>query len=275
MSNESEGRQAASDFREEHHLGTQPLGDLVTIIEQATGHEVAVLEGDPDEHGLAMRDPSSGAIYIGVARTPHPMRQRSTLAHELAHVLFEDWGTKFEPTTRDPAEIRADAFARHLLIPSEGLKALLKDRRPITETELSFVVQRFLVSPWMAAIALCDNGYIDQETKDEWRVLSTFSLAARHGWLDHYQSLRAESDRLRPPQKLLARAIAGYEEGVVSGQTIATLRGISVEQVQEELTDAGIVPHAFDTPSMAASDLPEVNVDLSALDDPENEDHGG
>jgi Zn-dependent peptidase ImmA (M78 family) len=61
------------------------------VIEQATGIDVAVLDVGPDEHGLTMRDPGRDAVFIGVARTRNPMRQRSTLAHELGHVLFEDW----------------------------------------------------------------------------------------------------------------------------------------------------------------------------------------
>ena len=91
MTAEAEGSETAGRFREEHHLGAQPLGDLVAVIEQATGIDVAVLDAGPDEHGLTMRDPVRGTVFIGVARTRNPMRQRSTLAHELGHVLFEDW----------------------------------------------------------------------------------------------------------------------------------------------------------------------------------------
>jgi len=52
------------------------------------------------------------------------MRQRSTLAHELGHVLFQDWADSDagDWSERNPAEIRADAFARHLLVPVEGLR---------------------------------------------------------------------------------------------------------------------------------------------------------
>jgi Zn-dependent peptidase ImmA (M78 family) len=91
VNTEAEGRTSAARFRQDHHLGVQPLGDLVAVIEQATGIDVAVLDVGPDEHGLTMRDPRRNAVFIGVARTRNPMRQRSTLAHELGHVLFEDW----------------------------------------------------------------------------------------------------------------------------------------------------------------------------------------
>jgi hypothetical protein len=34
---QAEGRDAAARFRKDHRLGVQPLGDLVAVIEQATG----------------------------------------------------------------------------------------------------------------------------------------------------------------------------------------------------------------------------------------------
>jgi len=64
---ETEGRAAAERFRQEHRLGPQPLGDLVALIEQSAGIDVAVLDVGPDEHGLTMRDPQRGAVFIGVA----------------------------------------------------------------------------------------------------------------------------------------------------------------------------------------------------------------
>lgn len=106
MNAEADGRTAAARFRREHRLGVQPLGDLVAIIEQATGIDVAILDAGPDEHGLTMRDPARDTVFIGVARTRNPMRQRSTLAHELGHVLFGDWADSDAGTwsDRSPAE---------------------------------------------------------------------------------------------------------------------------------------------------------------------------
>src|ERR1700678_2019234 len=172
---DAEGCAFAAQFRHDHHLGVQPLGDLAAVIEQATGIDVAVLDVGPDEHGLAMRDPVRGTVYIGVARTRNPMRQRSTLAHELGHVLFEDWADNDagDWSERDPAEIRADAFARHLLIPVEGLRDFIGQRPAVAESGLSAVVQRFLVSPQIAAIALRDARYIDETTKRDWMTLRT------------------------------------------------------------------------------------------------------
>ncbi|MGO1049696.1 ImmA/IrrE family metallo-endopeptidase [Crossiella sp. CA198] len=267
MNAEAEGRTAAARFRRDHHLGVQPLGDLVAIIEQATDIDVAVLDAGPDEHGLTMRDPARDAVFIGVARTQNPMRQRSTLAHELGHVLFADWadGCAGNWSDRSPSEIRADAFARHLLVPVEGLRELLGDRGFVTQSILSEVVQRFLVSPQIAAIALQQAQYIDEGTKLEWMALTAPKLAARFGWSDQYRALRADSDQRRAPQRLLARAINGYAEGVLSAQAIATLRGITLEAAEADLREAGVVP--VDRPVVWAdpAELPDVDVDLAAL----------
>lgn len=269
MTAEAEGRASAARFRQDHHLGVQPLGDLLEIIERATGVDVAVLDAGPDEHGLTMRDPARGTVFIGVARTMNPMRQRSTLAHELGHVLFEDWedSDAGDWSDRTPAEIRADAFARHLLVPAEGLREFIGARLSVGLSTLSAVVQRFLVSPQIAAIALRQAEYIDDVNKQEWMTLSAPQLAAWFGWTDQYQLLQASSDRRRAPQRLLARAITGYVEGVLPAQAIATLRGISLESLMEELAEAGVTaaerPIAWADPA----ELPDVHVDLAALDE--------
>jgi Zn-dependent peptidase ImmA (M78 family) len=266
---EAEGSAFAAQFRHDHHLGVQPLGDLVAIIEQATGIDVAVLDVGPDEHGLTMRDPARGTVYIGVARTRNPMRQRSTLAHEVGHVLFQDWADSDagDWSDRNPAETRADAFARHLLVPVEGLRDFIGDRSLAGVSALSPVVQRFLVSPPIAAIALCQAGYIDEATKRDWMTLSTPQLAARFGWADQYQVLQANSDQRRAPQRLLARAITGYVEGVLPLQAVATLRGISPEVMLQELHEAGVIPAERPIAWADPADLPEVQVDLAALDE--------
>ncbi len=248
----------------------QPLGDLAEVIEQATGIDVAVLDVGPDEHGLTMRDPARGTVFIGVARTRNPMRQRSTLAHELGHALFEDWVDNDRGgdwSDRSPAEIRADAFARHLLVPARGLREFITAGSTIGLSALSAVVQRFLVSPQIAAIALRQAGYLDEATKQEWMTLSARQLAARFGWTDQYQALQASSDRRRAPQRLLARAITGYVEGVLPAQAIATLRGISLETLVEELGEAGVTPAERPIAWADPAELPDVHVDLAALDE--------
>ena len=86
-------------------------------------------------------------------------------------------------------------------------------------------------------------------------------------WTDQYQLLQASSDRRRAPQRLLARAITGYVEGVLSAQAIATLRGMSLEAVIEELEEAGVTPVERPIAWADPAELPDVHVDLAALDE--------
>lgn len=253
---ERQAKAAAQKFRKEHRLGVQPLGDLIELIEQTTGHDVAILDASEGEHGLTMRDPARNAVYIGVARSQNPMRQRSTLAHELGHVIFNDWDQESEYGHRSPEEIRADAFARHLLVPVVGIREFLGSQEA-TEADLSAVVQRFRVSPQVAAIAMHDAGCISKATKTDWLQLRTPQVATRYGWSDHYAALQDDSNRLRAPQRLLKRAIAGYVSGVVSAQTIATLRGTTTEVVIDELEAAGIAPIEREAVDMNADLLPK------------------
>lgn len=271
MNAETEGASAATRFRRDHRLGVQPLGDLVAVIEQATRMDVAVLGAGPDEHGLTMRDPARDAVIIGVARTRNPMRQRSTLAHELAHVLFGDWADSDSGnwSERTPAEIRADAFARHLLAPIEGVREFLGPSDSVTQSGLSAVVQRFLVSPAIAAIALHQAQYIDTATKQAWMQFSAPQLAARFGWIDQYRALQADSDRARAPQRLLARAVNGYVEGVLSAQAIATLRGVSLQEAESDLRQAGVVPIERPVAWADPMELPDVEAVFPGLDGPD------
>ncbi|MFE3544079.1 ImmA/IrrE family metallo-endopeptidase [Nocardia sp. NPDC059177] len=269
MSTEYEGKQAAARFRADNKLGSAPLGDLVTLIEQFVGADVAVVDTEPDQHGMTMRRGIDGPVYVAVARTPHPMRQRSTLAHELAHIVFGDWSDNPQIDSAAPVESRANAFARHLLIPQQGVRDMVAGEYVGSgRAMLSAVVQRFLVSPRIAAIALEQAGSIDAATKSQWKSISTPNLAAEFGWLDRYQSLARESDRRRPPQRLLARAISGWLQNAVSIQTIATLRGSDAGTVERELRAAGLEPaESTVAPAWAAAaELPKVAFDLSEFD---------
>jgi Zn-dependent peptidase ImmA (M78 family) len=271
MNPEETGRAAAEAFREQHGLGAAPIADLVTLIEQMLGVDVAVTDAEDHGHGMSLRDPVRGVAVIGIARTRNPMRQRSTLAHEIGHLVMDDGDFAGSGSAGDAERTRqeqgADAFARHLLVPLKGVRSMLRKRTAVTVADLSAAVQRFVASPQLVAIQLHQAGLIDAASKAEYMAYTTSQLASRHGWPDQYHALQAESDQHRAPQKLLARAVAGYVEGVVPVETIARLRGLPVEQIQHELDDAGIRPTQASI--RAPADLPVPHLDFSDLDEAE------
>jgi Zn-dependent peptidase ImmA (M78 family) len=260
MNAEREGRDAAERYRTEHHLGTQPLGDLIALIDLEQRIDVAVIRSPAeDAHGITVRDPNTGTSMLIATATANPTRLRSTIAHELAHHLFGDKtpeGNDWD--SRPDEESRATSFARHLLLPIAALAAVLGEpsARPITESDVSALVQRFGLSPQMVAIQLCQARYISEQQKNQWMALTAPRLATRYGWSNTYALWQDESRAIRPPQRLLARAIDGYTNGLVSIDTIARLEDTDPNSARDALDDAGLTVQATGASTVDDDELP-------------------
>ena len=244
---EAEASKRAHEIRKQTGLGLAPIGDMVQFFE-SLGHDIAVIEiSDEDSHGMTASDPVSGAVFTVVATTKNPVRQRSTIAHELGHIIFDEWhqdenGADY--ASRNVSEKRADTFARHLLIPEEAIKDFF-ERNGCTDVSLrdfSALVQAFQVSPMMAAIATYNAGLISEDRKKGFGGYSTFMLAQLFGWADQYRQLQQASTAKKAPQRLLQRAVSAYQQGVLSAQSIANLRGLPVAAVLADFKEAGIEP---------------------------------
>ncbi|TDT95573.1 Zn-dependent peptidase ImmA (M78 family) [Streptomyces sp. 846.5] len=217
-SNESRAQQLAEGFRAEQRLEDAPIKDMFELVHAARGIDVLSIDAPDAEHGLSMTDPSTGRTVIAVATTPHPMRQRSSVAHELGHVLAGDLDGEAPlllPGGRSSAEICADAFARHLLLPLGAVRRRLPKGASVSQSDLSALVQEFEVSPHLAAIQLRTAGLIDAEVCTDWGRLSAAHLATTFGWLSQYNSLAVDSTAPRAPQSLMTRAVEGYQRGVL------------------------------------------------------------
>lgn len=237
-SNESRAQWLAEGFRAEQRLGDAPIKDMFELVHAATGIDVLSVDVPEAEHGLSMADPSTGRNVIAVATTPHPMRQRSSVAHELGHVLAGDLESEtplFTPGERSPAEICADAFARHLLLPLEAVRRRLPTGAGVALSDLSSLVQEFEVSPYLAAIQLRTAGLIDAGTCTDWGKLSAAHLATTFGWLSQYNSLAVDSTAPRAPQSLMTRAVEGYQRGVLSITELAAWYQQDPATLEEEL----------------------------------------
>lgn len=260
-SNEQEARARAAAFRNDHSLGTLPIKDVFEMAHAATGVDVFSIEAGEEEHGLSMLDTDTGRQVIVVATTPHPTRQRTCVAHELGHLLRGDLDNPAPspPGERSPAEICADAFARHLLLPLQAVHAKLRDTDGASLAELSDLVQEYEVSPAIAAIQLREAKRIDETTCDEWKRLSTRQLAVQFGWLNQYDALAEAARTPRAPQALMKRAVAGYQHGVLGITELSAWYGQSEENLRAELGTPPPAPVAdddwdLDTPLFPHSD---------------------
>jgi Zn-dependent peptidase ImmA (M78 family) len=235
--NENRARQLAETFRADHGLGHGPVKDMYELIHITKGIDVISLMVPDAEHGLSMCDPESGRVVIVVATTPHPMRQRSSIAHELGHVLAGDLERdgSLTPGERSPAEICADAFARHLLLPLDAIRRRLTDDGGASPADLSDLVQEFEVSPHLAAIQLRTLDLIGAETCAAWSARSSATLATTFGWGSQYRALAADSSESRAPQALMARAVQGYQRGVLGINELAAWYGRDPADLETEL----------------------------------------
>ncbi len=247
MSNEKIGQKAADEFRREFDLGVEPIVSVARLIEQKVGVGVAYVDTPAAGHGMTMR--LGDRYMMSVGCTEHPMRLRSTLAHELGHMRLGSVDRYLSHSAwdeRTPEEIQADAFARHLLVPLDAAGDAAR-KAGATIALLSDLVQSYMASPNIVAIQLRDAKVIDLDTCREWSTLSSGRLASQFGWRAEYQTLVAQTKMPRPPQALLARAIDGYRWNLVTPATIARLDGTRDPRlVTEQLEADGIVPVGAD-----------------------------
>jgi Zn-dependent peptidase ImmA (M78 family)/predicted HTH domain antitoxin len=246
------GREAAEIVRRDMGLDDAPIADMVDVVEARKACDVAIEPMPPGMDGMVATNPDTGQSVIAVATTDLLHRQRFTLAHELGHLELGSLSDHLDVARRTAAEVQADAFARHLLAPLGGVRRVLdvpeRNRASAgvddrTHEDLSDVVRTFCVSPQVAAIQMRDAGCCGateyKRLEGRWDARR---LAVRFGWWPEYQSWVAEARQSRPPRRLLRRAMDGYVSGVVSLSAVASISGLSVDDLRAQLEAEGIRP---------------------------------
>ena len=135
------GAKRAREARVELGLDpASPLPCLLTVVEQRAGLPVIVSAALPrDVAGACWRRDDDGAILLVNGVQP-AVRQRFTLAHELAHawcrhdgaVEIDTWETLSGVTTT-PYEVQANAFAAELLVPQAVMEDVIEGEPTLEE----------------------------------------------------------------------------------------------------------------------------------------------
>ncbi len=133
------GAQRAREARVELGLDpASPLPCLLSVVEERAGLPVVVSGALPgDVAGACWRSEQSAILWVN-GRQP-AVRQRFTLAHELAHAWcrhdgaleVDSWATLSGVTTT-PYEVQANAFAAELLVPRAVMEEVI-EREPTLE----------------------------------------------------------------------------------------------------------------------------------------------
>jgi len=240
----AQGLALAAEVRRVYQLGHGPLPDVEDLIGQLTGVDVAYRDLG-GASGFCAVDPDRGTavVLIGTGPNETAERQRFTAVHKLAHLLFPGDPKHRVGAERTREEVRADEFARNLLIPRPGVVAWLHTNgvTEVTEAELAALANTFRVSPRVVLIQLATLRRAPAGL-GEGSLPTGRQLAYRHGWGPAYDLAQSVARTERPPVRIVDRATQAYRLGKLGLPPLARLLGQPLAEARESLVDAGIVP---------------------------------
>jgi Zn-dependent peptidase ImmA (M78 family)/transcriptional regulator with XRE-family HTH domain len=236
----------ASDRLRVDKRGDERFVALVEAIENRLGVDVWIAEHSNDSlAGAAITDAAFPLIFVNAdQRSP---RALFTLAHELGHLLSrhgDSIAVDDDLNGADPGERVANAFAAAFLMPEEDvIKAIEVHGR--TAESLARMIRDFGVSFETLIYRLHNLQIIDARGRDSLRSLGWQGLLSllkasdvENADIDLRKSLVTRlgtRPEQRPPVWLLARAIEGFERGVVSIRPLAALIDADPDDLLEHL----------------------------------------
>jgi Zn-dependent peptidase ImmA (M78 family)/transcriptional regulator with XRE-family HTH domain len=228
------GRTSAEAIRKALDLGSTPIRDLPTLIEQHFAADVAISPMGTDVDGFCVHGDHAALILASSDFTDGHLR--FTIAHELGHHVFGDPREVIEESvgemfSNDLVERRASAFAGHLLMPEQGIRSALRwlgepDRGPASERALVALMEHFSVS--LAALAVQMNvlGLISEDESARLRNdVSPHDLIRRHTDVAVTESSEFASRIQRAPERLARNAIKAAQEKRLGLSIVASLLG--------------------------------------------------
>lgn len=189
------GRELAMALRERFELDG-PVGSMLDMAEKRLGALVIWQKLPIEFAGYAFCDEIHGpTIVLNVnGRNQNELVRRFTLAHEVCHVLFDrhdlaalsrfdayDDLYAYRDNTRDPHEVRANAFAIHLLAPER----LFLDawsvgrgdvRRLMTTLGISFEAARYHLDNYGLLPLTEEVTGVPTSASDEWKTAESSEL---------------------------------------------------------------------------------------------------
>ncbi len=216
-------QQAAEKLRKDWDLGTDPIPNLVEMLE-LKGIKVLLMEDSDDFDGLAVL--SSNGIPIVAVNTKGKSieRIRFTIIHELAHLLlvFKDKVSKDSKLV----EKLCHYFSSNFLIPTSMLIKLIGTNRTyIRINELISIKEYFGISIRATVYRLKDIGVISENYYTRWIVY----MSKTYGKKDEPGEYKGQ-EKSRLFDHLINRALS---EELISTSKAAALWNISINEIRK------------------------------------------
>lgn len=196
-----------------------PLGGLIEILENK-GILIYPCNIENDDFS-GMNGTVNGRPYIIINKNMNPQRIRSTIAHEMAHLMFkwpENMGDK-------DVEKTANAISGAFLFPISDMKRELGVRRSAITNDMIGVCKEYGISMYMLVMRANKSGIINDYVAKKFYI-----DANKAGWRKN-EPPRANDEEAGLFYQLVYRAVT---ENEITAQKGAELLHESYEKVLEE-----------------------------------------
>ncbi len=197
------GYDLARMAREQLGIGLEPIESMRELVEDRLGIPLIQAELPQEIAGATVSSNRQRGIVLNVAgRNSNVWIRRTTLAHELAHILFDPEEQlesvrvdSYEQIARDarrddelPDQIeqRANAFAVEFLAPRDAVKQLVSSPSQVSAASVEQVMSEFGVgkaaarfhvgNAWWGQAELPDESTIHASPRDDQRAVEDFTL---------------------------------------------------------------------------------------------------
>lgn len=240
----------AQETRQRLGLGVGPVWDMVSLLEEEGIFVVeALFESESLFGAFSFSEATGPCVLINTACTRG--RQTTTAAHEYCHNLKDRDRLQAIVCGRhnedEELERYAYAFARHFLMPREGVLQLLDDlgalEREIAGEDVVHLRWHFMVSYQVALVHLMNLGLLNRGRYEELRGMSVWSLDRRLGYdpgEDRKQEPGGDIKPMKRPRQLVELAVRAYESGIVTLSRFSEIMGLQRGEASRFLKEAGV-----------------------------------
>ena len=196
-----------------------PIGGLIEILENK-GFLVYLCDIDNDDFS-GMNGTINGRPYIIINKNMNPQRIRSTISHEMVHLMF-CWP---EDMSEKEIEKRANAISGAFLFPVSDMIRELGVRRSAITNDMIGVCKEYGISMYMLVMRANKSGIVN-----DYIAKNFYINANKAGWRKN-EPPRAKEEETRLFSQLVYRAVT---ENEITAQKGAELLHESYEKVVEE-----------------------------------------
>lgn len=240
----------AAEARQRLGLGVRPVWNMSALLEE---EGLFVVEAPFESKNLfgafTYSEDTGPCVLINTACTKG--WQTTTAAHEYCHSLKHRDRVRAIVCGRhnedEEIECYAYAFARHFLMPREGVLQVLDNLgalgRSIDEEDVVHLRWHFEVSYSVALLHLVRLGFLSRSEYEGLKDVGVWSLDRRLGYdpeEDRKVAPKQGSEPLRRPRPLIELAVKAYEGERITLSRFAEVMGLERGAAVDFLEDAGV-----------------------------------